>query len=631
MADLESRIDLERPAVRAGGEIRIDVHDLIADLMVRLGERWIDLDGAPHVAEGLRQRIGCQAHREIRLRKIRIELIRACGDFLPPLTARQVVRLTAERGFEMQRLGQAGKRFGQSGISGNRLVVQLDRLGQTPLGGRLPSAEIELVGALIDETRRRPFAGGGRLQLHPQRLGHFAGDLRLHRKNIFDVSRVLPRPDFHVVARVDQLERDLDLTGQRAHRTGQDHGSAQLIRDVSRWPIPIRARGRPAEHSQAGRLSQTRDEILGEAVGKKLLARVGAGELERYDGDDRRRRRGHRAIPHARDRRALPPRRGSDRRQDDQRGEPRAGAAPPGRERRHTRRRLARVTSHVENRADRTQLGGERRGRFVPPVEALGERLGDDGVDLGRHRSVDGARRRRRRLDDLQREGRRRRARERQPPREHLEQDDAERENVRSVVDRFTERLLGRHVRHRPERRAGARRQHGGGRFSLDAAAGPRGEPEVENLRRSLRRHHDVRRFDVAVDDPFGVRFGEGVCDLRGQIDRATAIERPTGDHGLQRLARNEFEHQKDVSLLFTDLVERGDVGMGQRGGRACFTDEPLAPLGNVGHVSGEHLDGDRPPQARVAGAIDFAHPARPDAVEDFVLSQGVEHETRRL
>ena len=52
------------------------------------------------------------------------------------------------------------------------------------------------------------------------------------------------------------------------------------------------------------------------------------------------------------------------------------------------RRRSCVSLRDVENRADRAQLGGQRRRRFVALIEALRQRLADDRVELGRQRRL---------------------------------------------------------------------------------------------------------------------------------------------------------------------------------------------------------------------------------------------------
>ena len=81
--------------------------------------------------------------------------------------------------------------------------------------------------------------------------------------------------------------------------------------------------------------------------------------------------------------------------------------------------------------------------------------------------------------------------------------------------------------------------------------------------------------LEVAVDDAGGMRVGERVGDLDGEIDRrgAGSAARPPMVR-LQRLARHELEDEEQLVLILADLVQRGDVRMRQRGGGARVLDE---------------------------------------------------------
>src|SRR5579863_93655 len=81
-----------------------------------------------------------------------------------------------------------------------------------------------------------------------------------------------------------------------------------------------------------------------------------------------------------------------------------------------------------------------------------------------------------------------------------------------------------------------------------------------------------------------------------------------------------EILHDEEVGpILLADVVEGADVGMIQAGNRASFALKPLAQLGTAGEMSGRNLNGDDAIEARVAGAIHLAHPARTDGGKDFV------------
>ena len=161
---------------------------------------------------------------------------------------------------------------------------------------------------------------------------------------------------------------------------------------------------------------------------------------------------------------------------------------------------------------------------------------------------------------------------------------------------------------------------------ALRAAGGPRRETEVENLRVPLRRHDDVVGLDVAVDDALGMRVGERVGDLDAEIDRAARVQRAAADERPERLARHVLEREKQLAGVLADFVERCDVRMRERGRRARFAHEALAPRRVVGDSGGQHFDRDGTAEARVARAVHVAHAARADAVQNLVLPELFDH-----
>lgn len=57
------------------------------------------------------------------------------------------------------------------------------------------------------------------------------------------------------------------------------------------------------------------------------------------------------------------------------------------------------------------------------------------------------------------------------------------------------------------------------GRVLLTDGAGVFGQTEIEDLRASVARDHDVVRLQVAMGDSFGVGGGEGFGHLRANVD----------------------------------------------------------------------------------------------------------------
>jgi hypothetical protein len=69
---------------------------------------------------------------------------------------------------------------------------------------------------------------------------------------------------------------------------------------------------------------------------------------------------------------------------------------------------------------------------------------------------------------------------------------------------------------------------------------------------------------------------------------------------------------------MMTDVVQRADVRMIQRCNRLCFALEALPHLRIVGPVRRQHFDRHGALEPRIAGAIDLAHSAGANQLDDL-------------
>ena len=177
----------------------------------------------------------------------------------------------------------------------------------------------------------------------------------------------------------------------------------------------------------------------------------------------------------------------------------------------------------------------------------------------------------------------------------HLVEDRSEGELVRPEVDGPAARLLRRHVSDGPHHRAGARRRRDVGAL-LGLVLQELREAEVEDLDDAVLRDHDVLGLQVPVDDPGGVRLGEPVGDLAGDVEQAPRRQRPGLQDFPQGLPLDELHRDEDRGVGGSDVVDRDDVGVIQAGGGARLLLEPLAPVGIGCKLRREHLDRDLAP-----------------------------------
>ena len=130
------------------------------------------------------------------------------------------------------------------------------------------------------------------------------------------------------------------------------------------------------------------------------------------------------------------------------------------------------------------------------------------------------------------------------------------------------------------------------------------GQAEVQHFRPALGCDLDVGGFQVAMDDSLGVsRFqcvGNLSCAIESLID---------GEGAAERFAFDQLQHQTCRTFGFLQTVNRGDVGMIQRGHGAGFLLEALATGRIVSQRLGQNLQGDFAFEPRVLCPIDLAHP----------------------
>src|SRR5271154_2455550 len=88
----------------------------------------------------------------------------------------------------------------------------------------------------------------------------------------------------------------------------------------------------------------------------------------------------------------------------------------------------------------------------------------------------------------------------------------------------------------------------------------------------------------------------------------------------LQRRAIHEFHGDKRLAVLLANLVDRADVGMIQRGGRARLSPEAFQSLRNLCHAVREKLQRHEPAKRRILRLIDNTHTSAAEPLDDSVV-----------
>ncbi len=272
----------------------------------------------------------------------------------------------------------------------------------------------------------------------------------------------------------------------------------------------------------------------------------------------------------------------------------------------------------------RAQILRDRRRVGVAIGRPFGGRAVDDPVHGRQRRRA--AHRRQRLVHDAVEDLRRRLSGKRRAADQQLEEDGADREEIRSGVERIGGELLGRHVVRRAHDRSGHRDV---GMCLVGGLLCRARQPEVEQLD-AVGGEKDVRRFEVAMDQPAGVNRGQRREDPQRDVNALGERHRPAGEPRRQRLALEQLHRDEQLAVGLADLVQLADVGVRDAGGGARLAPEALSRLGIASRLA-HHLDGDAAVKALVGGGIHDAHAAFAELRHHAVVGDRVGHEDQAI
>ena len=124
------------------------------------------------------------------------------------------------------------------------------------------------------------------------------------------------------------------------------------------------------------------------------------------------------------------------------------------------------------------------------------------------------------------------------------------------------------------------------------------------------------------MHDACAMGLGESFGRLRGQFDGLLRLDPAPAQHVVEGQALDRLHHDVWLAERLADFVDGDDVGMVQRGRGARFLREASQPIDVCRVLGGEELDGDIALQVEVSRAEDLAHPARPDAGQEFIVPE---------
>ena len=150
---------------------------------------------------------------------------------------------------------------------------------------------------------------------------------------------------------------------------------------------------------------------------------------------------------------------------------------------------------------------------------------------------------------------------------------------------------------------------------------GELGEPEIDDLDVPLVGDHHVTGLEIAVHDAFVVGEREGLADLERVRDDGLGVERAFENDVGELASPDELHRDERHAIFVSDLEDRRDVGMLERGGRFRFLNEALPAIRIRGLDGlGKHFDGELAIELGIPRAVDLAHPAAADLLDDLVV-----------
>ena len=124
------------------------------------------------------------------------------------------------------------------------------------------------------------------------------------------------------------------------------------------------------------------------------------------------------------------------------------------------------------------------------------------------------------------------------------------------------------------------------------------------------------------MDHAVAVGFIQRVRHLRAILQHLVRGKRPPPDTHAQSFAFQVLQHQVVGSFVLSNVIQNTDVRMRELGNGASLALETFAEFRIAGKMVRQDFDGDIAVQSRIAGAVNFAHPAGSSGRDDLVRAQ---------
>ncbi len=132
------------------------------------------------------------------------------------------------------------------------------------------------------------------------------------------------------------------------------------------------------------------------------------------------------------------------------------------------------------------------------------------------------------------------------------------------------------------------------------------------------------------MNDPVFMGMLYGLSDGRDEECRLARGQRPTIEMLVERAAGAVFQGEERRAVVFADLVDLDDIGVGQPGdglGLGTEADQFLA----VGQRRADHLESNEPAKVDLPSEVDDAHASLAQLFEKLVAGNETPSRLRRL
>ena len=117
------------------------------------------------------------------------------------------------------------------------------------------------------------------------------------------------------------------------------------------------------------------------------------------------------------------------------------------------------------------------------------------------------------------------------------------------------------------------------------------------------------------------VRLGQAFRNLRRDFNRLSNGQQAREKQFAQRLPLNQFHRDKGAAIALVDLMDRADIRMIQRGGKARLAGQTAERLRVLDEFFGKKLQRNMAAELQVFGFVNHAHAAAADLAKNAVVA----------